>query len=86
VSEAKDVIRQQAVVHMDETGSPIGNADGNNPEGRRGWLWVLVTPLLSVFEDSLSRSAEVAKQLLGTDFSGILISDRYGAYSHPLTN
>ncbi len=54
---------------------------GNNPDGRRGWLWVVVTPTLAVFQLALSRSAEVAKALLGEAFIGFVISDRYSAYS-----
>ena len=42
---------------MDETGGLIGNADGKNPERKRGWLWVMVTPALAVFHRALSRSA-----------------------------
>jgi len=81
VEEAKEAIRQENVAHMDETGGPIGNADGNNPNGRRGWLWVMVTPLLSVFQLVLSRSGDAARQLLGDNYGGILISDRYSAYN-----
>ena len=81
VEEAAAAIRQEKVAHMDETGGPIGNADGNNPERRRGWLWVMVTPTLAVFHLALSRSAEVARQVLGEAFAGIVITDRYGAYS-----
>ena len=46
-------------------GAPIGNADGNNPERKRGWLGVLVTPALAVFHLALSRSAEAARDVLG---------------------
>ena len=81
VEEAVTSIRQEKVAHMDETGGPIGNADGNNPEGKRGWLWVMVTPALAVFHLALSRSAEVARQVLGEAFDGIVVTDRYGAYS-----
>ncbi|MFM7640115.1 MAG: IS66 family transposase [Cyanobium sp.] len=81
VEEAAAAIREEKVAHMDETGGPIGNADGNNPERKRGWLWVMVTPALAVFHLALSRSAEVAKQLLGEAFNGIVVTDRYGAYS-----
>ena len=81
VEEVKAAIRLEQVAHMDETGGPIGNADGNNPEGKRGWLLVVVTPTLALFQLALSRSAEVAKTLLGEAFAGIVISDRYSAYS-----
>ncbi|MBM5817428.1 MAG: IS66 family transposase, partial [Cyanobacteria bacterium K_Offshore_surface_m2_239] len=81
VEEAAAAIRKETVAHMDETGGPIGNADGNNPERKRGWLWVLVTPALAVFHLALSRSAEVARDVLGGAFEGILVTDRYGAYN-----
>jgi transposase len=39
-AEALQAARQQPVAYVDETGAPTGNADGNNPTRRRGWLWV----------------------------------------------
>ena len=56
VAEAKDYIQSQAVMHCDETGFVQGNRDGQNPQHKKGWLWVLVTPLMSFFEVVLSRS------------------------------
>lgn len=81
VDEAAAAIRCEPVAHIDETGGPIGNADGNNPGGKRGWLWVVLTPTLTVFQLALSRSAAVAQALLGESFIGVVISDRYSAYS-----
>ena len=81
VDEAAAAIRSEPVAHIDETGGPIGNADGNNPGGKRGWLWVVITPTLAVFQLALSRSAAVAQALLGESFTGVVISDRYSAYS-----
>jgi hypothetical protein len=81
VAEAEAEIRLEGVAHVDETGGPTGNADGNNPQGRRGWLWVMNTPLLTVFQHVLSRSAAAAKQLLGDNYGGIVVSDRFSAYS-----
>jgi hypothetical protein len=48
-----------------ETGAPTGNADGANPNGKRGWQWVMVTPVVTVFLQGLSRSAAAAIELLG---------------------
>lgn len=79
--EAVAAIREEKVAHMDETSGPIGNADGNNPERKRCWLLVLVTPALAVFHLALSRSAEVARQVLGEAFDGFVVTDRYGALS-----
>jgi transposase len=82
VEEALEVARQQPVAYVDETGAPTGNADGGNPEGRRGWQWVMVTPVVTVFLQGLSRSAAAAMELLGHAFAGIVVSDRFSAYNH----
>lgn len=82
VAEALELARQQAVAYVDETGAPTGNADGCNPAGRRGWQWVMVTPLVTVFLQGLSRSAAVAMELLGSAFAGTVVSDRFSAYNH----
>ena len=81
VSEAHDYVQQQAVVGADETGFAQGNVDGQNPEGRKAWLWVAVTPLVTFFLVTLSRSQESAQILLGKAFSGILTSDRHSGYT-----
>ncbi len=78
--EAREYVRDSAIVNMDETSFVQGNGDGNNPKKTKGWLWVAVTPLVSYFEVFLSRSKEVARQLLSEDFGGIVGSDRCGAY------
>jgi hypothetical protein len=41
----------------------------------------MVTPALAVFHLALSRSAEVARHVLGEAFDGIVVTDRYSAYS-----
>jgi len=79
--EAKEYAKQQPVVNCDETGFSQQNRDGNNPTEKKAWLWVLVTPLISVFLVTLSRGQEVAKQLIGETFTGYLGSDRYGSYN-----
>jgi transposase len=81
VGEAHEYAKKQRVVHSDETGFRQGNGDGGNPEHKRGWLWVLVTPMVVVFQFLLSRAQKGAKSLIGEDFEGILVSDRYGAYN-----
>ena len=80
VATAKGYVQSQAVKHSDETGFAQGNRDGQNPQRKKGWLWVLVTPLVSFFEVVLSRSQATAKALIGESFSGIVNSDRYSAY------
>jgi transposase len=82
VEEALEAARQQPVAYVDETGAPTGNADGGNPEGKRGWQWVMVTPVVTVFLQGLSRSSAAAMELLGHAFGGIVVSDRFSAYNH----
>ena len=78
MAQALRAARQQPVAYVDETGAPTGNADGNNPTGKRGWQWVMVT----VFIQGLSRSTAAAIELLGGAFGGIVVSDRFSAYNH----
>lgn len=73
VEEAKAYTRQQASVNMDETGW--------HERGKPAWLWVGATSLVTVFLLLATRSAEGIKRLLGEDFTGILGSDRWTAYS-----
>jgi len=82
MAQALDVARQQPVAYVDETGAPTGNADSCNPTGKRGWQWVMVTPVVTVFLQGLSRSAAAATELLGHGFRGIVVSDRFSAYNH----
>jgi transposase len=73
VEEARTAVQAQAVAHLDETRWRQG--------GKRAWLWVAVTSMVTVFVVRLSRGAEVARALLGEEFSGILVTDRYSAYN-----
>jgi transposase len=70
---AKAYVRQAPVVHCDET--------GHKEKGERQWMWVAIAAWVSVFVTSASRSAAVAKALLGEAFAGILVSDRGSAYT-----
>lgn len=81
VSIAHDYVQHQAVVGADETGFAQGNVDGFNPEGRKAWLWVAVTPSVTFFVVTLIRSQESAQKLLGKSFSGILMTDRHSGYT-----
>jgi hypothetical protein len=90
MAEALAAARQQPVAYVVdevlraavETGAPTGNADGNNPTGKRGWQWVIVTAVVTVFIQGLSRSTAAAIELLGSTFGGIVVSDRFSAYNH----
>jgi transposase len=73
VREAQEYIREQTVVHSDETSWKQAL--------KRAWLWVAVTPWVTVFLIRLSRGAVVAKELLGEGFAGYLVSDRWSGYN-----
>jgi transposase len=73
VEEARTYVQAQEVAHLDETSWRQG--------GKRAWLWVAVTSLVTVFLVRLSRGGHVARELLGEEFSGILVTDRYSAYN-----
>lgn len=58
---------------MDETGW--------REEQQRAWLWTAVTAGLTVFRIDRSRGGAVVNALLGSDFGGVVGSDRWSAYS-----
>ena len=74
VEAARDYVRQQPVVNLDETGWWQRRL--------RAWLWVAVTAGVTVFVIRRSRSREVVDELLGEDNTAIVGSDRYSAYAH----
>ncbi len=49
-------------------------------EGKRAWLWVAVTALVTVFHIGRSRGGAVARSLLGPGWHWVVTSDRYSAY------
>jgi transposase len=73
VAEARAAVQQAAAVNMDETGWRQAK--------QRAWLWVVVTAELTVFRIDRSRGGAVVDALLGTDFAGLVGSDRWSAYS-----
>lgn len=81
VAQAQQYVQQQPIVGVDETSFGQGNADGKNPQHCKGWLWVVVTPLVTFFQVVLSRSQVAAQTVLGNPFNGTVISDRHGGYN-----
>ncbi len=73
VAEARAYVEAAPVAHADETGYREVTATGELP--KKAWLWVAVTPLVTVFLVHAKRSALAARELLGS-FAGILVSDR----------
>lgn len=69
--QAAEFARQQPVKNADETSW--------REQMQLHWLWVLVTPLVTVFMIRSRRNAEAARELLG-QATGTLGADRHGAY------
>ena len=67
-------VRNSATVNIDETGW--------RENGRKAWLWTVVGRFGTLFAVRTSRSRAMSTALLGEDFNGIVVSDRYSAYSH----
>ena len=73
VAEARAYVQAQPAASVDETGWRQGQ--------QRAWLWTVVTAWVTVFAVRLSRSSQVAHELLGERFWGWLVTDRWSAYS-----
>jgi transposase len=73
VEEAREYVKVQSVVHMDETGWREAN--------HKAWLWVAATSCVTTFCIRRSRAGKVAKEMLGETFNGVLNSDRWSAYN-----
>lgn len=68
-------LRASAVVSPDETSWRI--------DAERGWLWVFVGDKVTIYEIAIGQGArgyEVAKEILGEDFAGILCRDGWAPY------
>ncbi|WAM25157.1 IS66 family transposase [Myxococcus sp. NMCA1] len=77
VTEATEYVQAADRAHADETGWVEGREDGR---GKRAWLWMVATALVAIFRIAQSRGGKVARALLGEDFAGFLVSDRWSGY------
>jgi transposase len=73
VAEAEKYVQRQPVRNADETSWP--------EKSKRRWLWISVTPLVTIFRLLKTRGAVGAKELLGEVVWGIIGTDRYAAYN-----
>lgn len=69
----RDEIRGSGVVHADETGW--------REDGQNRFIWLIATPTARYLELG-RRTNDQIDQILGTTFSGTLVTDFYGAYDH----
>jgi transposase len=70
--EARLRVKDSRRAHADETSWREGKI--------RVWLWTAVTATAVVFLIRARRTAEVAKELLGRNFCGVLVTDQYNGY------
>lgn len=73
VDEVKEHIRAAKVAHLDETGW--------SQKGERYWMWVAVAASAAYFQISKSRGAKVVSAILGAAFLGVIVTDRWSAYT-----
>jgi transposase len=73
VAEARAHVQTQPAAYADEPGWREGR--------QRAWLWTAVTEWVTVFVVRRSRRGQVAQELLGEDFWGWLVTDRWSGYS-----
>jgi transposase len=73
VAALEQAVQQAPAAHADETSW--------REAGQRCWLWVGVTAVATGFTLAPSRGRGVIQGLLGADFAGYLISDRWSAYT-----
>jgi transposase len=71
-AELRNAIHRAQAVHMDETTWRL--------RGAQQWLWVAASSLVACFRIDPARSQRAAKALLGEEFGGFVISDRYTGY------
>jgi transposase len=72
MAELEEYVRSQPA-NVDETSW--------REAGQRAWLWVVVTPLVTIFHIAATRCGKVAKQLLGPARGQVVTSDRWKAYN-----
>jgi transposase len=77
VDELREHVKHQPAVNIDETGWFEGANVGRKV---RAWLWVVAHGVVSVFAIAFNRRGDVAKELLGDKFDGIVTSDRWSGY------
>lgn len=71
-SDIAQAVRTSDMIHADETGWVEGTT--------KAWLWTAVAPCATLFLIRLSRAGEVARELIGKGFKGVVITDRYTSY------
>ena len=69
----REAMRTSPATHVDETGWTL--------TGVHHWRWAFVTERLAYFRIDRSRGSGVPKDVLGSDYAGVVISDFHSAYN-----
>ena len=72
-TEVALALRQQTVLGADETGWHI--------ERKNGYIWCFCNDALAYFHPDRHRAGDVAREVLGENYPGIVTCDFYGAYN-----
>jgi transposase len=70
--ELAEQLAEQAVQNIDESPTKEGTA--------KAWVWTFVAATFTFFACRTSRAADVLKELLGTDYAGVIHCDRARMY------
>lgn len=81
VSRALEEPFQEALRHAQRDDRAHADETSWRQDKKKAWLWVSVTTLVTVFLVRTRRNAQVAKELLGDAFAGILTTDRWASYN-----
>ena len=73
VEEVRRHLARAPVVHADETSWRMAK--------RKAWLWLVATSEVAFFTINKSRGGEVIRGILGTDYKGVVVVDRWSAYT-----
>jgi transposase len=72
VEEVRQHLARAPVVHADETSWRRAK--------RKAWLWLVATPSVAYFQVDRHRSGAVIRGILGEDYGGTVVVDRWSAY------
>ena len=72
VAEAQKYVQRQPVRNVDETSW--------REKTKRAWLWISVTPVVTIFRLLQTRGAKGAQELLGEEVWGTIGTDHYAGY------
>jgi transposase len=71
-AELREAVRKAEAVHLDETTWRLA--------GAQQWLWVAASALQACYRIDPHRSQRAAKALIGEEFGGFAVTDRYVGY------